>query len=202
MKPLHTILALGLSAALLPACVTTKPVAEWRDPKMKEPLRRVAVAFVSEDPARRRIVEDGIVSRLPPGSAIASYAFMPAGSERDVEAVKRLLAEQKADGALVVKVAGFDRTERLTAAAPQVVPAYSYWGMAYTAVYYPTTVEMDTNVYVDSRLFALTSEQLVWALTVESQNPDSPYQARTEVTSVITQQLVASKVIASAPAGK
>ena len=202
MKPLHTILALGLSAALLPACAGTKPVAEWRDPKRTEPLRHVAVAYVTQDPARRRIVEDGIVSRLPPGTTVASYTFIPPGSERDLDTVKKLLRDQGADGALIVKVGGVDRSERLTAGSPVVVPVYSYWGGAYSAVYVPTTVEMDTTVRVESRLYALEGEQLVWALTTEAQNPDSPSQARIEVSDVIAHQLVATKLLASAPAAK
>ena len=195
----HSALAVALAAAVLPGCAGTKPVAEWRDPTLKQPLKRIAVGFATQDPARRRIVEDTIVSRLPAGAAVASYSFIPEGSEREMEVVKKLIRDQGADGALVVRLSGVERTGRQTASAPVPVTAYSYWGWAYTAAYAPSNVEMDTTVRVDSRLYALEGERLVWTLTTETQNPDSPSQVRTEVGDTVVRQLLAAKVL-GAPA--
>jgi hypothetical protein len=197
MKSVHTLLALALAACVLPGCAGTKPVAEWRDPALKQPLRRIAVGAATQDPARRRVVEDTIVARLPAGSAIASYTFIPEGTERDVEQVKKLIREQGADGALVVRVAGIDRTARVTAAAPVPTTAYGYWGYAYTTSYAPATVEVDTTVRVDSRLYQLDDERLVWSLSTETQNPDSPAQARTEIADVVVKQLLQANVLAA-----
>jgi hypothetical protein len=199
MRPLPTLLAAALASAVLSGCATTKPVAEWRDPALAQPLKRVAVGYATGDPGVRRIVEDTIVSRLPPGAAVASYTFVPAGSEGQVELLKKLIREQGADGALVVRVASVDRTERLTAGAPVPMTAYGYWGYAYTTAYAPTTIEVDTTVRVDSRLYALEGERLVWTLTTETQNPDSHAQARSEIADVVVRQLLAAKVL-GAPA--
>lgn len=196
MKPLHALVALALAAAILPGCAGTKPVAEWRDPALKQPLRRVAVGAATQDPARRRVVEDAIVARLPAGTAIASYTFVPEGSERDVELVKDLIRQQGADGALIVRVAGIDRTQRVTTAAPVPSTAYGYWGYSYTTAYAPATVEVDTTVRVDSRLYALEDDRLVWSLSTETQNPNSPEQARSEIADVVAKRLLEANVLA------
>jgi hypothetical protein len=196
MKPLHTRRAVAVAAAALAGCAGTKPVAEWRDPTLTQPLRRVAVGVATVDPARRRIVEDEIVSRLPSGETVASYTFVPAGSERDVELVKKLIREQGCDGALVVRV-GVDRSQRVTQGAPVPVTTYGYWGYAYTTAYSPTTVEVETTVRVETRLYALEGDRLVWSLSTETENPNSQQQARQEISDVIVKKLLEAKVLAA-----
>ncbi|HVI74678.1 MAG TPA: hypothetical protein VM683_06810 [Anaeromyxobacteraceae bacterium] len=196
MKSLHGLLAVAVAAAVVPGCAGTKPVAEWRDPTLTQPLRHIAVGVATPDPARRRIVEDEIVSRLPPGAAVQSYTFIPEGSERDLNLVKKLIREQGCDGALVIR-AGVSRSERVTAGAPVPVTAYGYWGYSYTTMYTPPTVEVETTVKVESRLYALEGERLVWSLTTETQNPNSPAQAKSEIADVLVQHLNDAKVLAA-----
>lgn len=199
MKSLHTLFALALAVALFPGCAGTKPVAEWKDPNATQQLKKIAVGVATTDPGRRRVAEDTVVQRLPPGSAVASYTFIPPGSERDVELVKKLIAEQGADGALIVQVAGVDQKARVTS-APVPATAYGYWGYAYTTMYAPSTVEISTTVHVDSRLYAIEGERLLWTLSTDTEDPSNAQQARSEVADVVVSHLLNTKLLAAAPA--
>jgi len=192
---LRKTLLLG-AAGLLAACSTTHAVNAWRDTSFTGKFGNVVIGVAGADYPTRSTAEDALVTKLPAGTATASYKVIPQGEEKNIERVKAILREKGFDGALVVRLIG--KQQELTTSAVPVAgaPMYGYWGYAYSPVYSVPMVDVKTVVRVEAKLYDVASERPVWSVLTETVDPTSQQQVREGVVTEVAQVLLDTKLLA------
>lgn len=169
-----------LLAAFVLGCGTTQIQSSWKDPSAGEiHFRKVAVFALSKDPATRRIAEDALVQGSPSGAVVASYTFVSDAELGDVDAVKRKVQEAGFDGAVVMRPVG-TQTERTVVPGtplPHFGAPYGslwgYYGYGYPGAYTPDAVRIDRYVEVETLVYSVPDQKLLWGARSETMNPSS-----------------------------
>lgn len=200
---------LGLLAALIAACASTRLSSVWKDEAYRAgPMARIAVLVVDQDEATRRYAEDEAVRSLPPGTAgVPSYRLFDR-QEPDIAKVKARLAAEGFDGVLVGRLARTDKRKTYVPPQVHVLPGpfvgvpyyrsfYRFYGYAWNDVYASPgyTVET-TRVIVETLVYALPEGRLVWSAVSETVDPDSTAELLAQLVKVVRGRLQRDGLIA------
>ena len=166
MRPLRLLPIVLLVAA----CASTSIVSQWKDPNAgPQHFGRLLVVAPSRDPAIRRTAEDELVRRLGPDRAAPSYNVL-----RDDELVDRARLKQRAmelgfDGLVVFRIARVEKEANW-------VPG-TYWGPYYAIggwpAWDPGYVELNTIVHVETDVYNVLDDRLIWASRSRTYDPHS-----------------------------
>lgn len=180
MKP-SIRLAIFCAAFIFTACASTTFTSTWKAPNV-EPLdpsgRKIAAVFISNDESSRRVAEDALVKRISARGAlgIAAYTLIPSAELRNMDRVKQRLSEAGVDGIVTMRVIEEKQKVSYTRASPAFVPYYlrfsSYWDYGWREMYEPVRVATDTVVSVETLVYSLKRDQLLWAGTSRTVNPE------------------------------
>ena len=192
--------------AMLTACTTTKLVTRWNDTEYKGPmLEKVLVVGVMKDDIKRRYYEDEFVKKIASGGrqAVTSYTLMPdLKAVNDKEALVEIVKKAGADSVLVTTLKAVKEQEREVPPRVDYVPTmgmgygyYPYYMNSYQAVYSPGYTTVDTVVQLETRVYALPTEDLVWAGNTESFNASSAGSIISESANLIVTDMKASGLI-------
>ena len=181
-----------LVIAFLSGCSTTKVVEHWTDPNFDGKLENLLVLSLNQSNKSRRTVENGFLLELKKRNiqAQASYNLLPDYEDLSKEAVKAAISGSSIDGVLVmrqVKITKENRNVRAQSAGTRYDTFYAYVG-EYRPAYdsYTTT---DTTVHLETNLYVVKNEQLVWTGKTESFNPTDVKELITEVVIKILDQV-------------
>lgn len=207
MKIKH-LLPIGLVALMVACTPATKLEKSWMDPSVTpatfKPFKKVLVVAKLKDESSRRIAEDKVAKQLKaPSVGVPSYTFV---SGNDTE--EQLSSKLKADGFDGVIIMQLKEVEKSTSYTPGTV--YSggwyggyrggYWGGGYGGVYgSPGYYSEDKTYLVETSVFSLTENKLLWAGTTSSLNPTKIEKTIDEVMYAIKTELQA-KGLVSKPA--
>lgn len=191
---------------LLSACTSTTLDSRWHDPVYAgQPLQRMLVIGIMKDDVTRRAFEDGFASRLAGHalSAIPSYQLMPEiRSVDDRDEIAAVVEQAAADSVIIATLKGVSKEERVVPPSVDYVPSigfgygmYGYYGMSHQAVYRPGYTTIDTVVHLETRVFAASSEKLVWAGNTKSFNPASAQTVISEVASLVVTDMQKSGLL-------
>ena len=165
-----------LSISFLTACAgnSTKVVEQWIDPDFSGKLKNILVLSLNQSVDSRRVFENGILLELKNRSiqAEASYTLLPDYQSLDKETVKAAIAGSNIDGVIVmraVKVTKEDRYVQAQAEGTRYDTFYAYVG-EYRPTYDGYTTQ-DTVVHLETNLYVVKGEQLVWTAKTETFNP-------------------------------
>jgi hypothetical protein len=182
-----------LACLLLAACsAQTQLTNTWRDTEFRGvPFKRVLVIGFGEDGANRRVFEDEFSKRLQAAgvSAIPSYTQGSGVSEADLEKVKAMVARSGADGVLTTRLVGIDKRVNVYPGQVMVMPALGYRRGFYN--YYSSVVVMPPSTYnyevvtLETNLWRVVGESLVWSGTTETFAADDARKSAAEFASVI-----------------
>jgi hypothetical protein len=167
-------LLLAVCALACSACATTAFESTWKSPDAK-PLqlrgRKVAAVFVSRDPMLRRVAEDAMAKEITARGAmgVAAYTFLSDSEVRDREAAQAKAASLGFAAAAVMRVVG--RQTQYVHEPPHVIwarPPYrriwgDYWGWGWGTVWAPGYLREERIVKVETLVYSLEDDQLVWA---------------------------------------
>jgi hypothetical protein len=139
---------------------------------------RVATVFISENESVRRQGEEVMareVSRIG-GQGVASFNFLPE-NPRDRERAKVELEKAGVDAVLSMRVVS---SEFVTSYTPGYWTGsqhhrslWGYWGYGWGGVYDPGYLRTDVVVAVETMLYSLKDEKLLWAGMSETFNKDN-----------------------------
>ncbi len=175
-------LALAAAALALAACATTSFQSTWRSPDAR-PLRltgrKVVAVFLSKDPAQRRRAEDAMAREISARGAqgVPSYTILSDEEVRDREASKAKVERLGFSGAVVMRVVGSQTQYTYEpAGGVWVGPHYhhfwgGYWRWGWGAVWEPGYLSVDKIVKVETLVYSLEQDQLVWAGVSRTLNP-------------------------------
>ena len=189
------------------SCSSTSLVNRWSDPEYKGPaLQKILVIGIIKDDIKRRSFEQEFANLITANdrTAVASYTLIPDLESADQkEEVLAAVEKVGADGVLVVTLQGVSKEQREVPPSIDYVPTagfgyggmYGYYGMRHTAVYNPGYTVTDTIVRLDTKLFAVSSEKMIWAGKTESFNPSSSQAVISELEKLVITDMKKSGMI-------
>ena len=207
-KKITIYFGLFCSLAFITGCSTTSLVNRWSDPNYSGPaLEEILVIGVMIDGFRRRSFEEEFSKLITSNgrSGIASYTLMPDLKSTDQkEEVLAVVDKVGADGVMIVTLQGVSKEQRDVPPSVNYMPSagfgygmgmYGYYGMSHTTVYTPGYTVTDTIVRLDTKLFAVSTEKMIWAGKTESFNPSSAQTVISELATVVTSDMKKSGMI-------
>lgn len=157
-------------AILAAGCATTKVTTAWRAPEAKPvAFTKVLAMVASDDQSLRRVGETEICKRVQPTSCTPSYAIFPHGAIPPVDEAKARVRAAGFDGAVVFRLLG--QREQQTYMPPTYGAGRGFYRSAYPMMTSPGYVRSDTLVKVETTIYDLSADHLVWVGTTESLNP-------------------------------
>ena len=194
MSTLHAarrLVVAGTLAASVAGCHSTELAAVWHD-QAATPVQfnHTIVAFVTTDESLRRTVEDKLAASFPGGTP--SYRIVPSAAAADSSDIRRKLADLGYDGAVVMRVANVDVSPSDPYGTYWYRSPYgfgNYWGSSWGYPYNPGYAYTNTVVSIETELYSLTSDRMVWAARSETTNPASAGKLTDSVIRHVTKKL-------------
>jgi hypothetical protein len=185
---------LVLTLLLVAACSSsTKVVEQWADPEFNGKLKNLLVLSLNHSVDSRRIFENGILLQLKNRNiqAEASYNLIPDNEGIDKESIKAAIAGSSIDGVIVLRPVKVTKEQRHVQAQAQGTRYDQFY--AYVGEYRPTydsfTTE-DTIVHLETNLYEVRGEQLIWTGKTETFNPTDVNVLIAEMAKMIIDQVV------------
>ncbi len=170
---------LAVAALGLGGCSTTHFTSTWKDPEARAGALRgktVAAIFLSKDANLRRSAEVYIANDLTNRGAkgMTTYSILPS-SNTDGDSAREILKGAGVDAAIVMRIAGKD--QKVTYHPGSTTPYYGgfgrYYTYGYSALYTPASVSTDTVISVETLIYRLSDDKLMWASISNTTNPDN-----------------------------
>jgi hypothetical protein len=171
-----------LAAALALAGCTSAFVSTWRAPDA-QPLQlsgaKVAAVVMIDNEAARRAGEAALARELSARGArgVPMYEIFPEGPPKDEAVAKVALERAGMDGAVVIRPVGVDKEIVATPATYSGAFYNSFWGGYYGHGWgdpWSATagqIRMNTIVYIETLIYSLRQNKLVWAGQSRTTNP-------------------------------
>jgi hypothetical protein len=163
------VIVAGIS--VLAGCASTTLQSTWMDPGYRGgPFKRFLVVGLSaRDVTARRVLEDVVVHKLKAGGveALPGWQFLASNGPADEAAFTAAVAKSGADAMLMVRLIA---VETQTTVWPPMGPRFGWYGY-YSGWYaYPEVTQSQIAV-VETTLFDVRSQRVVWSATSETINP-------------------------------
>ncbi|POY38772.1 hypothetical protein C3L50_11595 [Flavobacterium alvei] len=184
------LLLSALAISLLVGCSpSTQIVKTWSDPSLNagsvKAYDKVLVIAQLKDDSSRRIAEDKIVASSPKGNFIASYNYL----KPDQQDQKLVVADLLKDG---IEAIILMRLTDITKTTDYVQGTAYYGGWGYGGGYYggyrgwgyggsiygtPGYYEENKTYYVETNIYDVKSNKLLWSGTTSTLNPSKTNEA-------------------------
>jgi len=182
MKILHSFLLILLATVLLSSCSANKLLSSWNDESLEQvPIATVLVVGVAKhDETKRRIYEDTFVDSLNSAGtkAVASYTM----SKQSIEPTERALREViKKSGAKTILITHMVSNKEKDFYQPSSLiiginsysnyDLFNYYPFVYNSVSSSENYISTTRVILETSLYDIESEKLIWTARTESIDP-------------------------------
>lgn len=172
---------LAATVGIVSACVSTPFVSSWRAPDA-EPLQiqgaKVAAVAMIEQIASRRAAEDAIARELTARGAtgVPMYTIYTDEGPTDEPAARAALEREGYTGLVVFRPVGTD--QEIVAVPFYGAAAYStywggYYGLGWGMPWYGPEIHTYTVVSVETLVYSLRQNKLVWGGQSTTTNPSS-----------------------------
>ena len=196
MSPVLVVLAL----APLAACTTTSFESTWRDPEAR-PVRlegkKVVGIFMTNRPAIRRRAEDAMAREISARGAqgVPAYTVLSDEEVKDPAASRAKLESLGFSGAVTMRVVGRETQYTYQPDVVWVRPYYrtfwgGYWTWGWGTVYEPGYLTADRVVKVETLVYSLEQDRLIWAGVSRTLDPERIESFIGELAKAVTKQLV------------
>lgn len=172
----RTALVLTFASLAIGAEAGTKFKSVWKAPDAV-PLnfrgQKVAAVVMLNDEPTRRGVEDELSYELRSRGVdgIAAHRLVPPEEMKDKEQARARLEQAGVVGAVVLRAVGKQTQLTETPGAYWVTNYWTfsgYYGWGWGGIYDPGYVQMDNIYYVETLIFDLKADKLVWAALSET----------------------------------
>ena len=178
------LLAVGFLSFGLAACGgATRFASTWVDPTAGPTDwdgQKVAAFVLSSRDSIRLGAEETLARELTSRGAqgIAGHTIVPKEVTEDQDRVKELLSSAGVVGAVVMRVVGQNQeissSPGMISYTGSYYPSfYGYWGYGWTAMYQPGQIRSDTIVSIETLLYSVVEDKLLWAGLSKTTNPEN-----------------------------
>jgi hypothetical protein len=189
---MHRIVRAGSVAVVVltaAACATTTFQSTWKAPEVG-PLNfrgaKVAALVISTDKGFRLPAEDALAREITAEGAVgvAAYTLVPDDVIRDDAKSRALMEKAGVVGVVSIRVVSNEQRITSTPSTFWVGPPHSafwgrpgwgrpgYWGWGWGFAYAPM-IQTDTLVSIETLIFDLSQDKLVWVATSRTTNPSN-----------------------------
>ena len=177
---LRTITKVALlvgAAAILTSCATTSLQSTWRNPaagRLSLEGRKVAAIVLIDEQALRYAAEDALAGEITAhgGVGIAAYTLVPKEQIRDKETTREIFERAGVEG--VVAMRPVAKEKALTGSFSGNPLFASFWGPGlWGGGLVEGYLRTDTIVVVETLVYSLPQNALVWATQSETTNPSN-----------------------------
>ncbi|HKE96050.1 MAG TPA: hypothetical protein VKB34_17210 [Povalibacter sp.] len=189
-----------LGAVLLSGCASTPPMTTWKAPDATPLEFRghiVVAAVLVKDEATRRLAEDRLAQQIAVRGAQGRtlYSLVPGAAPSNEQQTRAALEAVGAKGIIVMRPISVDREVHVT--EPYEGETYaSFWGGYYGygfSLSYSSpreaTVSEKTTVYVETLVYSLAQNKLVWGARSTTTDPDTLAALIEELSAATTAEL-------------
>jgi hypothetical protein len=189
----NLILSAFVMISLVSCGPSTKIEKSWQEPGATvtpgPPNKTLVVALV-KDETSRRVIEDQLVKRLSSlgSNATSSFTVAPNATE---EALNQKINEGKYTHVLVMRLADVEKeTSYVQGTTTGYYGGYGRYygygaGMYSTPGYYTT----DKNYFVETTVYTVSPDKLVWTATTKTVNPSKIDKMVTEIADVVSDKM-------------
>jgi hypothetical protein len=194
----HTAVAVALLS--LACAPNTEVVNSWKEPGIPpQRFTKVLAVFITKDPGMRRAAEDQLAHKI--GHAVPAYSVVPDSLLRDGANAKAWIKQEGYDGLVIMRPVRVDQEQTFVPGTSYVVPAgygsYSrYWGTGWGYAYSPGYVQSDQVVLVETNVYSVKDDKLIWASRTKTYNPESVRNLVDEIVDQTAAAMNKEKVIA------
>ena len=202
---LATLASLASLAVAAPAHAGTKIVESWADTQFgKLKFKSVLAIVATKDASFRRTAEDEICKNVVKTACTRGYTVLP---ESEIGDKDKAIAKIKAggyDGVVLLRALGGDggMTREAGAARPTYYwtfySYYDYWGGSWGVPYVAANTsytKTQTFVTLETNIYDLATDKLVWAGSTQTKNPDSARELVKDVTKTVRKDLKAKGLV-------
>ena len=197
IKVILSAVLVGLLSACSPS---TQLVKTWADPSLNadtKPFNKVLVIAQLKDDSSRRIAEDKVVASSPRGNFIASYNYLKPG-QNDQKLVVADLLNDGIEGIILMRLTDIAKTTDYVQGSTYYggwgygrgyYGGYSGWG--YGGGYYSTPgyYEQNKTYYVETNIFDVKSNKLLWSGTTSTLNPTKANESLDDIINAVKTEL-------------
>ena len=203
MKRVYSFAGLIVVTLVLTACATTTFTSTWKAPGA-EPVgslsgQKVVAFVVTTDKVTRRWAENVLTAELTKRGArgIAGYTIVP--DVTDEAKAKALLGKSGAAGVVCMRPVDRELEVDSSLAAytgPRYLPYWGgYYGYGWGAAWSPQEAHIDTIVSVETLVYSLKQNKLIWGGRSRTRNPRDVDALVTEVARAAAKEMRKAGVI-------
>jgi len=195
------IAALTLAAsAVLSATVLAGPkfTSTWKAPDAAGTSfagKKVAALIISQNQNLRVSGEEALVRELgaiglPNG--VASYRIVPREELRDPDKARGWYERSNVEGVVSMRLLKADTRTTWSPSvwsSPYYSSFWSYYGYGWGSVYDPGYTTSDTFAIVETLVFSIPQNKLLWAGVTESKNPKDPGQVIKDIVTATVKEM-------------
>jgi hypothetical protein len=217
-RALFSALMLPVIALLFAACASTTVENDMAARGVtKLHFKKIVVISSTENAKVRRDAEDAFVSQIRRAECVPSYRLLPAEADlNDVAKIKAAVKASGADGAVVLRMLSFQWESTVKEGKTYDYASYSgyagyyggYYG-GYAGYVGDGTVTVRTHqnddtvsntkvLQIDSRIYDVATERMVWSGRVISNNPKNPRQVIVDAVKAVRERMEADGLIPKA----
>src|SRR4030095_672905 len=193
---MKTILQVVLSVVILSlaSCTNTRIISSWRAPDATvntTTMKKVWIMCLVQNESTRRAAEDEMAKRRT-GVIFPTYDRYPSELMKDhSDAVNDGISKSGYDAIIIMRLVSQGQA---TSYVPGTSPAYyggwyGYYGHASAYYYDPGYYRTDEYYNVETNVYSITQNKLLWSGMTETMNPASVPSAIREIAAAINQQM-------------
>ena len=175
---------------LLFSCASTKLEKSWADPSFNaattQPFTKVLIIAPLKDAASQRTAEDKIVKTLKAGVGVQSYTYLSA-ADTNKAVVDAKLIKDGFDGIIEMHLKEVEKSTSYVQGSSY--GGYGYRGYYGYGSYSPGYYTEDKTFMVETNLFSIRDNKLLWSGTTSSLNPTSFDKTIDEIINTIKYEL-------------
>jgi len=176
---------LGLVAFAVAATAVTLTAADvkftstWKSPEGQPPSfrgKKVVALVISDDVNLRVSSEEALARELTALGVVGTpaYRLIPKEELTNADKARGWFERAKAEGAVAMRLVDAKTVQSYTPATFSSVPygtLWGYYGYGWGSIYTPGSVDENTYVSIETLIFSVPQDRLLWAGVSESKNP-------------------------------
>ncbi len=201
--------SLATAVLALAACATTSFTSSWKAPDAKpltfKPGDKVIALVMAESPSLRRSGEANLADELTRRGLVGvpAYTLVAEADVKDESKAKIAIDASGAAGIVVIRPMG--KEKEISSTPSYGSPYYGGfyggyyrygWGAPYGA-YGGTEIRTDTYVNIETLVYDLRQNKLVWAGQTRTMNPSDVESFVKELAAAVSKELKASGLVAA-----
>lgn len=204
------ISAIAISAVAACSKTTTNIPQSFRNPGYEQTVfKHLFVIGVAENQESRQAFEDAFANAIVEqgGGAQASWSILPQTTQLSEEQIRAAIEGGNFDGVLITRLLSVDKDQEYVAGSTYNNPRtsyyaggygygfYGFYGTTYTKVHEPGYFKTGTTFRLETNLYSVANDGLVWTGQSETVNPESIPDARGSMTAAVAKKLKEEKLI-------